>query len=256
MFVSCSTRCFSKKPLEAAIRQLFELEFPKFDLAVIESGTQLRPSEVAEDIEGTLHRLRSGPGLTPSTLELDLGPHDPDPKLWRKRFEAMCRLAKQLTVAVLVIPASPLGASFDEEVKRLSSLVEFMGREGLVLTVPTHSATLTADPAQAIALCKAVPGLGLTLDPSHYTNGPTKVGNYDGVYPYVRHVQFRDTGKQPGAFQVKVGSGDIEYTRIVSLLERQGYDRALSISIWDELGSPFEVDVEVRKLKLLLESLL
>jgi sugar phosphate isomerase/epimerase len=238
------------------LRQLFELEFPKYDLAVIESGTQLRPSEVAEDIDGTLHRLRSGPGLTPATLELDLGPVGDDPKAWRKRFDAMCRLAKQLTVAVLVLPASPLGTPFDEEVRRLSTLVESTGREGLVLTVPTHSATLTADPVQAVALCKAVPGLGLALDPSHYVNAPQKVGNYDGVYPYVRHVQFRDTGKQPGAFQVRVGQGDIEYTRIVSLLERHGYDRALSISIYDELDSPFEVEVEVRKLKLLLESLL
>lgn len=256
MFVSCSTRCFSKKPLEAALRQVFEYEFPKYDLAVIESGTQLRPSEVAADLEGTLRRLRSGPALTPATLELDLGPEGDDPKGWRKRFDAMCRLAKQLTIAVLVLPASPLGTPMDEEVRRLSALVEATGREGLVLTLPTNSATLTADPAQAVALCKAVPGLGLTLDPSHYINAPQKVGNYDMVYPHVRHVQFRDTGKQPGAFQVRVGQGEIEYTRIVSLLERQGYDRALSVSILDEFNSPFEVDVEVRKLKLLLESLL
>ena len=35
--------------------------------------------------------------------------------------------------------------------------------QGLVLTLRTHSRTLTADPAVAAALCQAVPGLGLTL---------------------------------------------------------------------------------------------
>lgn len=256
MFVSCSTRCFSRRPLESVLRQFADMEFQKYDLALIESGSQLKPSDAADNLDATTLRLRSGPGLTPATLELDLGPEADDPKAWRKRFEAMCRLAKQLTVAVLTLPAAPLGTPFDAEVRRLADLSEFAGREGLVLTVPTDSSSLTADPNQAIALCKAVPGLGLTLDPSHYVNTPHKVGSYDAVYPYVKHVRFRDTGKQPGAFQVRIGQGELEYTRIVSLLARQGYDRALSIAILDELDSPFDVDAEIRKLKLLLESLL
>jgi sugar phosphate isomerase/epimerase len=256
VFVACSTRCFSQKPLEAALWQIADLEFNKMDLALVEAQTQLRPSDVAEDLDGTLQRLRRGPSLTPCALELDLGPVEPDPKTWRKRFEAMCRLAKQLTVAVLSLPAAPLGTSLDQEVRRLSQLCEIAGREGLVLTVPTHSTTLTADPNTAIALCKAVPGLGLTLDPSHYINTPHRVGNFDAVYPYVRHVWFRDTGKDVGAFQVRIGQGEIEYARVINLLERHGYDRALSIAIHDELDNPFEVEVEVRKLKLLLESLL
>jgi hypothetical protein len=36
-------------------------------------------------------------------------------------------------------------------------------------------------------LCQLVPGLGLTLDPSHYLNGPQRA-SYDGVIPFVRHV--------------------------------------------------------------------
>lgn len=256
MFVACSTRCFSKRPLEAALRQIAELEFHKFDLALVEGSEQLQPSEVTDHLEAVLHRIRCGPSLTPGSLDLDLGSHQDDPKAWRRRFDAMCRLAKQLTVAVLTLPAAPFGTPFDDEVRRLNVLAEAAGCEGLVLTVLTHSATLTADPNAAVTLCKAVPGLGLTLDPSHYINTPHKVASYDMVYPYVRHVHFRDTGKDVGAFQVRVGQGEIEYTRIVSLLERHGYDRALTVAIHDDRDNPFEVDVEVRKLKLLLESLL
>jgi sugar phosphate isomerase/epimerase len=128
--------------------------------------------------------------------------------------------------------------------------------EGLVLAVATHSQTLTADPAAAAELCQAVPGLGLTLDPSHYIQGPNKGADYDVVFPYVQNVHLRDTGKGPGDFQVRVGQGEIEYGRIINLLERHGYNRALTISILDQPENGFEVEVEVRKLKLLLESLL
>ncbi|HEV3165776.1 MAG TPA: sugar phosphate isomerase/epimerase [Isosphaeraceae bacterium] len=255
MFVACSTLCFSKEPLESALRHLAELEFNKIDLAIVENSPHLRPSEVAENPEAALHRIRYGPSLTPSALDLDFGT-DLDLKTLRKRFEAMCRLAKPLTVAVLTIQAAPLGTPFDDEVLRLRELSEVATREGLVLAAETHSQTLTADPATAVALCKAVPGLGLTLDPSHYIHGPHQGGSFDEVYPFVQNVHLRDTGRQPGDFQVRVGQGEVEYGRIVSQLERYGYDRALTVSIFDSLESPFDNEVEVRKLKLLLESLI
>ncbi len=254
MFVACSTKCFSKEPLESALRHIAELEFGKIDLAVVEDSPHLRPSEAAENIEATLHRVRYGPSLTPSALDIDFG--DVDPKTYRKRFEGMCRLAKPLTVAVLTIPAAPLGTPFEDEVLRLRELADIANHQGLVLTLLTDSKTVTADPAVAAALCKTVPGLGLTLDPSHYIHGPHQNGSFDEVYPYVQNVHFRDTGRKPGDFQVRVGQGEVEYGRVVSQLERHGYNRSLTVAILDSIENPFDVEVEVRKLKLLLESLL
>lgn len=164
-------------------------------------------------------------------------------------------MAKTLTVAVLTMPAAPLGTPFDHEVQRLTGLASHAMREGLVLAVATDSRTLTADPAVAVALCEAVPGLGLTLDPSHYIQGPHR-GDVDVLYPYVQNVHLRDTGKKPDEFQVRIGQGDVEYGRIVNLLERHGYVRGLTVSIFDRPENTFDVEVEVRKLKLLLESLL
>ena len=256
MFVACNTLCFSREPLESALRHIAELEFDKIDLAIVEESPHLKPSEVAENPEAALRRLRHGPSLTPAALGLDFGDLDLLEPGGRRRFEAMCRLAKPLTVAVLTIPAAPLETPFDDEVRRLSALAGFAMREGLVLALETHSETLTADPSAAVALCQAVPGLGLTLDPSHYIHGPHRGGNFDEVYPYVQNVHLRDTGKKPGEFQVRVGQGEIEYGRIVSQLERHGYDRSLTVSILDALENPFDIEVEVRKLKLLLESLI
>src|SRR5262249_19621931 len=160
-------------------------------------------------------------------------------------------MAKPLTVAVLTIPAAPLGTAFDDEVKRLTTLAGYAMREGLVLAVETNSATLTADPAAAIALSQAVPGLRLTPDPRHSIQGPHRGVAFDGVYPFVQNVHLRDTGAGPDEFQVRIGQGEIEYGRIVSMLERHGYDRGLTVSILDRPDNTFEIEVEVRKLKLL-----
>jgi sugar phosphate isomerase/epimerase len=256
VFVACNTLCFSNEPLESALRHIAELEFDKIELSIFEESGHLRPSEVAENPDAAAHRLRQGPSLTPAAIGLDFGDLDPAGPVLRRRFEAMCRLAKPLTVAVLTIAASPLGTPFDDEVKRLSALAGYAMREGLVLALETHAKTLTADPAVAVALCEAVPGLGLTLDPSHYIQGPHKGADFDEVYPFVQNVHLRDTGKNSGEFQVRVGQGEIEYNRIVNQLARHGYDRSLTVSILDLPDNNFDIEVEVRKLKLLLESLL
>jgi len=254
VFVACSTLCFTREPLESALRHIAELEFDKIELAVVEDGTHLRPSEAAEAPDAAVARLRQGPSLTPTGLDIDFGDAAADPALLSKRFEAMCRFAKSLTVAVMTIRAAPTGTPFDDEVKRLAALAGVAMRQGLVPSLATQGQTLTADPAAAVELCKAVPGLGLTLDPSHYIQAGVK--DYDAVFPYVQDIHLRDTGKGPHEFQVRVGQGEIEYGRIVNLLARHGYKRSLTIAITDRIDNPFDTEVEVRKLKLLLESLL
>jgi sugar phosphate isomerase/epimerase len=256
VFVACSTLCFAREPLEKALRLIAELEFDKFELAIVEDSQHLRPSEVGDDPEIALERLRSGPSLNPSSLHLDFGPVDWADPVPRRRFETLCRVAKALSVAVLTMPSAPLGTPLEQEIKRLSSLLAIAMRDGLVLTLLTHSQTLAGDPQIAIQLCKSLPGLGLTLDPSHYIQGPHKEPEFDAVYPYVQNVHLRDTGKKPGEFQIRVGQGQIEYARIVTQLQRFGYTRALTVAIIDRPESAFEREVEVRKLKLLLETLL
>jgi sugar phosphate isomerase/epimerase len=128
--------------------------------------------------------------------------------------------------------------------------------EGMVLTVPTHVGCITETPEGAIELCESLPGLGLTLDPSHFITGPNQGKSYEQVFPYVRHVHLRDTGRGADQFQVRVGQGEVEYGRIISLLSRNQYDRLLTVAILDIPDAPFPMDAEVRKLKYLLESLI
>jgi len=245
--------CFSRLPLEQALRMINELEFGKVDIAIHEQGPHLRPSEVATDVSLAAQRIRIGPKLTPAAFSLEIEADNEEASL--RQLRAICKLGRMTAVSVLTMTASSVGVGMDAEVKRLTKLTRLVTAEGLALTVATKTGTLTETPAAAAELCGRVPGLGLTLDPSHYINGPHQGGSFDEVIPYVKHVHLRDTAKGPGKFQVRIGQGEIEYGRLISQLERARYDRLLTVAIYDLPDGPFAMETEVRKLKFLLESL-
>jgi sugar phosphate isomerase/epimerase len=252
VYVACSTLCFGTLPLDEALRVIREMNFPKADLALHEPGPHLRPSEVAADVTRAAQKLKTA-NLPFAAFHLDLAESD-GPQA-RARLKAVCRLARVLAVPLLTVPAAPLGGDLDADASRLAEWTKIAAAEGVILTVETRSDTLTADPLGAVELCRRVPGLGLTLDPSHYTAGPHGPANYDPLFPYVRHVRLRDSGRAAEQFQVRVGQGEIEYGRVVTQLGRFRYDRALTVDVRDIPDGPFPVEPEVRKLKYLLESL-
>ena len=253
MYVACSTQCFARLPLDKALRLMAELEFSKVDVAISEHGSHLKPSEVADDVAEAALRIRIGPSLSPAAFSVEFnGASEVE---YLRQLKAICKLARMTAVTLLCLPAGSNGSGLDAEVQRLRHLVQLVESEGLILTVPTRIGTLTEFPATARELCERVPGLGLTLDPSHYINGPHQGGGYDEIFPHVRHVQLRDTGKAPGKFQVRIGQGEVEYGRIVSQLQRFRYDRLLTVAPHDVAEAPFTMETEVRKLKYLLESL-
>lgn len=253
MFVACSTLCFGRYPLDRALKTISELEFGKIDVAIHERGPHLRPSEIADDVGRYAQRIRIGSSLSPCAFSVEIDTADAEE--FQRRLRAICRLARLSTVPVLSIPAASVGSGLDAETERLERLVRLAEAEGVILTVETRMGTLTELPATAVELCKRIDGLGLTLDPSHYIAGPNQNRNFDHVYPFVRHIRLRDTGRGIDKFQLRVGQGEVEYGRIVAHLARFNYEWALSVDIRDIPDAPFAMEPEVRKLKYLLESL-
>ncbi len=198
-------------------------------------------------------RARHGPGLSPVAFSVEIEAASEEE--YGKQLHAICRLARISAVPIITLKPAKLDTPLDAEIERLSNLQGIADGEGILLTVATLIGTHTQSPDAAVDLCEQVPGLGLTLDPSHYTAGPHQGKNYDVVFPYVRHVHLRDTGRGPNQFQVRVGQGEVEYGRIVAQLARCRYNRALSVDIRDIPDAPFAMEPEVRKLKYLLESL-
>lgn len=251
MFVAASTECFPDLPLDVALSRLVDLEYTSVEIGIREDGVQLKPSQVLADLDAAVLACRDTHRLTPIAYAVDL---DAPGDLYYEQFAACCRLAKATKVYTIVIRGAELGTPFNAEVERLRELVRIASLEGLLVGVKNEAGRVTQDPDTAVVLCDNVKGLGVTLDPSHYIYGAHRGGSYDQVMKYVYHVQLRDTNKDK--LQVRVGQGDIEYGRLASQLNKVHYQRALCVHMADLDDPGFDHLSEMRKLRLLLESLL
>ena len=247
MFVSASTHCFADRTFEDACALFTELEFDKLELWLAEEGPHLKPSDVAKDPEQFFARYRETTRLT--AVGFCLGHDVPAATL-----AGITKAAKMLRVTQITIPASPLGTPFNTEVDRLREFVRLTSADGIRLSIKTETGYLTEDPHTAVELCQAVRGLGLTLDPSYYMIGNNAGRSYDQVFPYVYHTHLRDSTSQ--SLQVQVGLGELDYTRLINQLKRQGYTRALSVDILPSEENAAERPLELRKLRMLLDTLL
>lgn len=249
MLVAATTRCFSELPLEAALRQLVDLEYTSVEIMIHESGGHLKPSEVAADFERAVQLCRQTHRLTPAAFGIDIEAPEPE---YYQQFTACCKLAKALKVVTLTVRSAELGTPFNAEVERLREMAAIASTETVRIGLLTEVGRMTQDPDTATVLCDSVKGMGITLDPSHYIFGPHGGDGFEQVMRYVYHVRLRDTSREQ--LQVRVGQGAVEYGRLVNQLNKVRYNRALCVDI---LPMP-EVDhlAEMRKMRLLLESLI
>ncbi len=250
MIVACSTLCFGSMTLDNALRRMRELHFAKVDLAIHAVGPHLTPAEVCGELQRVMQKLKTS-AITFAAFHIETDPFD-GPEV-RDQLKAISRLARLMAVPILTVPAATIETELTEEVARLNDWNKIVMADGLILTVETRQGTHASTVEGCLNLCKAVPGLALTFDPSHFMNLPETAT--DSLYPHIRHVRLRDSGKKPHEFQMRVGQGEIEYSRIYGLLERQKYERAMTVDMRDVPDSAFPVEPEVRKLKFLLESM-
>jgi sugar phosphate isomerase/epimerase len=249
VLVAASTECYHHLPLTEALSKLSDLEYTSVEVAIHEDGGQLRPSEVAANLEHTVARCRNTERLDIVAFSVEIRASDEE---YYDQFSAICRLAKATKVVTLTVPSGELGTPFNQEVERLRRLVGIAMREGVRLGIRSQIGRLSEDPDTVVVLCDNVKGLGLTLDPSHYICGPHSSKSIEKLMKYVYHVHLRDS--KGSHLQVRVGQGEIEYGKLVLSLRRVNYTRALSVNMRE---MP-DVDhmVELRKMRLLLESLL
>jgi len=249
VYVAATTDCFPDLPLADAVARLVELQYTRIEITLHEQGMQLKPSEVAADLERAIARCHEIQRLTPVAYSIDLPPGG---ARYYTDFAACCKLAKATKVATVSVPASELGTPFNEEIERLRELVRLAAVESVRVGIRTQVGRVTQDPDTTKVLCDNVKGLGVALDPSHYLCGPHGGASFDQLFKYVYHVYLRDTSKEN--MQVRVGQGQIAYSRLISQLNRVGYQNAVSVDI--KPMPDVDHDAEMRKMRLLLESLL
>ncbi len=248
MIVSASTDCFPDVPLPQVFDRLADVEYSTVEIALREPSIQLSPADVLKDLDKAIALCRDTHRLVISGYSVDIAAQG---EAHYEQFAACCKLAKATKVASITVPSGELGTPFNQEVEHLRRLVAIATMESVVVSIRSQIGCLSEDPDTVVVLCDNAKGLGVTLDPSHYICEPNTNRNYDKLLKYTYNVRLRDTSKKQ--LQVRVGQGEVDYGKLITMLRRVGYDRALCVHI-----SPMEgVDhlAEMRKMRLLLESL-
>jgi len=229
-----------------------ELEFTRVDLGVGTNGPHIRPEDLISDPSGILARMRQGPTISVAGVTLRLDSTNDETSY----VEAAAHLAKQLATAVLTIDPRGNDSTAVEEIERLGELQRICSRQGVVLCILTKRGTVAGTPGGAAELCRKLPKLGLSLDPSHLLMEGNSVDDWDDLYPYVRHVFLRDSSKAHEMFQTSVGRGEIDYSKVILALQRFRFRGALVVDFERAFGGDLDPGLEARKLGRVLESLL
>ncbi len=249
MLVAATTACFPDVPFPDVIQLLIDLEFTAVEIAIHDHGTQMTSERVVQDLNEAMRVMWDTHRLDISAYDLDMNCTGEE---YYERFRKICHLAKATKVVTVNIPSAQQGTPFNEEIERLQKLVAIAEDDGVRVAMRSKIGCLSEDPDTVKNLCDYVPGLGLALDPSQYLCSQNRNRNYDKLMPNVFNVHLRDSKRDK--LQVRIGQGEIEYGRLITLLQREGYDRALCVDIIPE--PDIDVRQELRKLRLLLESLL
>lgn len=232
MKIAGSTLIFTELPLVDTIQKVAALGFRHIDLALIEGWANLSPSAVLgreREIASQLQAACAAAGIRPAGLNLGLGQAPIEIQI--ERLQALAKIACHLGVDTLTIGASrPKLRTIPDEIDRLRRLLVVTSAQGLTLAVETHVDTCTEDPEICLQLVREVPGLGITLDLTHFAIGPFWEHGYEALLPFVRHVHLRPSGRsRDEEIQVAVGKGVIDFTRLIGDLNRHGYQGTLSV---------------------------
>jgi sugar phosphate isomerase/epimerase len=248
MFVAASSRAFPQLSLQDILSKLSDLDYTAVELEVGENGV-LRTSELAEQFDKTVVVCRNARRIKPIALHFTLEPTD---KNFKPCFAQCCKLARALKVVVVTVRSSLPGVPFNEEIERLQNIVHAAALEGVIVALVTETGRISEDPLTIGDICANIKGLGVSLDPSYFIYGHAEPIDYEKLIDHTYHIRLRDTTRHK--FQVLIGQGELEYSKLIIQLNRVRYNRSLCA---DLVPVP-DVDtvVELRKMRLLLESLL
>ncbi len=246
MFVAASTRCFPEVDFWQALTLINDLEFDKVEFYLDENGT-LKPSYLAQSPEEFHSQLRDNTRLSPVAFTLA---HEVD----TETYASLSKLAKAMRVTQINIPSAAIGTPFNSEIDRLKTIVNTASAEGVCVAIRTEAGRLSADAHTAVELCQSVDGLGIAFDPSYFLGEPLFETTLELVSGYTRHVFLRDSSENQ--VQVQVGLGEVDYGRLISQFEKDRYDRSLTVELFPDQLDSQQRTLELRKLRMLIDSLL
>ncbi len=229
--LACSTLTFNHLPLEDALGHISKLGFDIADLAAFDDREfgHVQPAEVSANLlEVTTGLLKAAERTGVQYGAVNAGCDTLDQAEELRRVMALCLMAHRIGARVITLPAGR--GSVEDAVSRLAPQVEIGQRYGIAIAVETHLGNIAERPEGALELVRRIPGLKLTLDPSHYLVQGDSCQTWVDAMPYVAHVHLRDAGRGGrDELQVPWGEGALNLEDLLRALDEVDYSGLLSV---------------------------
>ncbi|PIU93561.1 MAG: hypothetical protein COZ06_08270 [Armatimonadetes bacterium CG_4_10_14_3_um_filter_66_18] len=128
-------------------------------------------------------------------------------------------------------------AQIDRETRlfcdNLCRVADVAGEQGMVICLETHGG-MTGTPQRCLQAMAAInhPNVGIGFDPANlvYYEGADPFEDLDELLPFIGHVHLKDQvgGKDVASFPT-VGSGELDYARLLAQVIEGGYGGCLSV---------------------------
>ena len=273
-----STFAFGDIPLDESCDVLKDLGFDLADVGGCgwSSFTEYVPQQVVEnpdDPDGEAARIRrimDARGIGVAELFIcDFGqavnhPDAAERERSRKLFGQFAAIGgKAGFESIMMLPGNvheDLGQTYDEafdtSVQEYTWMVDVAQQNGLQLNFEPCIMSIAVEPAQAIRLVEAVPGVGLTVDYAHQVQIGLGADETEAMHPYAKHFHVKQSAK--GEFEVKpeADNGAIDFKRLIGKLKADGYDGVVTVEFVttpDVTEAGWDLKEETAKMKKVIE---
>ena len=263
---SAGDHCFALPDHRRVLDLIAALGFDGVDLVLWEGMTEIEPSAVRRDIAGWAGRLDErvrSRGLEISDVVAIATPvhgplalNHPDAEERRQStafFVDMLEFTRRVGAAGLSIqpgvawPDESRGESLARAAAELRGRVGLAAEHGVRFSVEPYLGSVAETPDEVAALCNEVPGLELTLDPSHFVGFPAEAS--DKLIGRARH--FHTRGASAEKVQVPLARSTLDQRRLFDSLCASGYEGFVEIEFcqteWEAMD---DVDVLTETLQL------
>ncbi len=127
----------------------------------------------------------------------------------------------------MVNPGQSRSEALAASVEALRPMVDAASDLGIAVLVEPHVQGILDSPELAEALVQSVPGLGLVLDPSHFTLLGYRQSEIESLARHAGHAHLRQA--RPGRLQTRLEDGTLIFNSFFGALQETGYSGFLSI---------------------------
>lgn len=229
--LSCMTAAFPSLPLPSALLFIRTMGFDEVDVQCFTGEPHITPEDVVaapEDVATAVAAQLGDAGLSCGDVFATMpeGRHinTASPDTHRANVAATAALAAfaqllgstHLSLLPGIVDEAGFEDSFARSCRNLADHVHVAESAGLACSVEPHIGSVAARPEHAAALCAAVPGLGVTLDPSHFIVQGYDLNALAPLTPLATRVQIRQA--HPGRVQAGAHKGTIDISAFLDLL--------------------------------------